>query len=273
MVGSELDLQKKLQRRSLTARKRQSIFVAQYVHTKYKHIYREAAQMFNQLNVLHPHQPNLTKSIEFRNWQRRINGLPPTSYFRKREAANNITYENIPEQTIDSCQDVRNHDDSEQSNDAIIQSCTSCQDVRNNDDSEQSNDAIIQSGTKKVMCLEIPLIDVSQIQPQDGTETDSHHQSEVHQEIVAEGEANRDNLAHIEPSILDNIPQETMDELISQLQDDPALTDIMNSFDVVMNVEVGNSTPKEQPEQDEFDLDIDLDIDDRLERELADILQ
>ena len=249
MAESQLELQKKLQRRGLTARKRQSIFVDAYVHTKYKHIYQEAAQMFNRLNALHPHQPNLTKSYEFRNWQREINGLPHVPPFRKRHAANNITYENIQLETIYPLQHVRNHDDNKLSNDTIIQSCG-----------------------KKVMRLEIPLLDVSQTRPLDTAETGSHHQSQVHEETINEGEANRDNLANLEPTILDNIPQETMNELISQLQDDPVLSDIMNGFDVAMNVEVGKSIPKEHPEQDDFDLDIALDIEDRLEMELADVL-
>ena len=266
---SELEQQKKQQRRSLMAKKRQSIFVAQYVHTKYIHIYREAAQMFNNLNALHPHQPNLTKSLEFRNWQRRINGLPEVTYYRQRNAANNITYESIPEETGSA----RNH---ELTNDAII--LPSCPKTTNTithenipeetiDATNVSNDAIIQICPKKVMCLEIPLINVSQNRP---SETGS--QSEVHEETVDEGEANRDNLGNIEPSILDAIPQESMDELISQLQEDPDLSAIMNSIDIAMNVEVGNSIPQENPEQDEFGLDIDIDVDDHFENELNDII-
>ena len=263
---SELELQKKLQRRSLTARKRQSIFVAQYVHVKYKHIYREAAQMFNQLNALYPHQPNLTKSFEFKNWERRINGLPQVTNHRQRDAANNITYESIPEETVDA---------TNVNNDAIIP--LSCPKPANTityesipeetiDATNVSNDAIIRSCPKKVMCLEIPLINVSQIRP---LETGS--QSEVQEETVDEGEANRDNLDNIEPSILDAVPQESIDEMISQLQEDPDLLTIMNSFDIGMEVVVGNSIPQENPEQDEFGLDIDIDVDDRLERHLEDL--
>ena len=50
-------------------RKRQALFIAEYVQTKYNDIYIEAAELYNKINVLYPKKPDLTKSLEFKNWK------------------------------------------------------------------------------------------------------------------------------------------------------------------------------------------------------------
>ena len=79
-------------------------------------------------------------------------------------------------------------------------------------------------------------------------------------------------MANVQPAVFDDLPRETVDELISQLQDDPSLAAIMHDFDddVCMNVEVGNFTEKGC--DNECNLEVDIDIDDILERELNNIL-
>ena len=235
--------------------------------------------MYNNLNALHPHQPNLTKSLEFKNWQRRINGLPEDTYYKERNPVNNITYHNIVVETDSARNDE--YDQSETTNTAtpenIPQENIHTTDLmatpenipqENIHTTDLTNDAIIQACPNKVMCLEIPLIKVPPKQPSEKTTL-----SEVHEEIIDQGQANRDNFDDIEPSVLDVIPPETMDEMIYQLQDTD-LAAIMNSMDIMMNVEVGSSTSHENPQHDEFGLDIDIDVEeeDPFENELNNII-
>ena len=90
------------------------------------------------------------------------------------------------------------------------------------------------------------------------------------EEVVDQGD--QGDLADVQPSIFDDLSKETIDELISQLRDDPNLETIMRDFDddVCMNVEVGKE--KGCDNEDDYDLDVDINIEDVLERELNNIL-
>ena len=243
MANREVIFQKKIQRRGLTARKRQASFVAEYVFVKYFDIYKEAAQLFNQLNALHPRRPDLRKSIEFKNWQRQIKGLPEIRDYKNRTMTNGIFYQDIP--------------------------------LNTNGDVLKDSD-IIQMCPKKVMQLNIPLLSIPQDKRQERGETTNHQESEefqqVNEEVIDEGDTNQDDLTEVQPSIFDDLPQETLDDMVSQLQNDPNLAAIMSDFDtdVCMNVQIDNST--EKGHDDENELDIELNIDDLLEKELNDII-
>ena len=255
MANREVIFHKKLQRRGLTAKKRQASFIAEYVFVKYFDIYKEAANLFNQLNAIHPRRPDLRKSIEFKNWQRQIKGLPEIREYKNRAMTKGIFYQDIPLNTND-------HQESEE-----------FQQV--NDDVLKDSD-IIQRCPQKVMQLNIPLLSIPQDKRQERGETTNHQESEefqqVNEEVIDEGDTNQDDLAEVQPSIFDDLSQETLDDMISQLQNDPNLAAIMRDFDtdVCMNVQIDNSA--EKGHDDENELDIDLDIDDLLEKELNDII-
>ena len=243
MANREVIFQKKLQRRGLTAKKRQASFVAEYVFVKYFDIYKEAAHLFNQLNAIHPRRPDLRKSIEFKNWQRQIKGLPEIRDYKNRVMTKGIFYQDIP--------------------------------LNTNDDVLKDSD-IIQRCPQKVMQLNIPLLSIPQDKRQEQGETTNHQEPEefqqVNEEVIDEGDTNQDDLAEVQPSIFDDLSQETLDDMVSQLQNDPSLAAIMRDFDtdVCMNVQIDNSAEKGHDDEDE--LDIDLNIDDLLEKELNDII-
>ena len=199
MDAIEQALIKKVKRRDLTARKRQSIFIAEYVNTKYFDIYKEAAQLFNQLNTKHPHRPDLRKSIEFKNWQRQVKGLPEVRDYKNREITRENHYRDIPLNTVN---DVFKPKD-------IIRQCP-----------------------LKVMQLEIPLIDIPKDKRHGEGET-NHQEPEQFEQAIEEvvDEGDQDDLANVQPAVFDDLPRETVDELISQLQDDPSLAAIMHDFD------------------------------------------
>ena len=60
---------KKRIRQANNSRKRQALFIAEYVQTKYNDIYIEAAELYNHINQIYPKKPDLTRSDEFRNWK------------------------------------------------------------------------------------------------------------------------------------------------------------------------------------------------------------
>ena len=69
MATKQINVYKKRIRQANNSRKRQALFIAEYVQTKYNEIYIEAAELYNQINVLYPKKPDLTRSDEFRNWK------------------------------------------------------------------------------------------------------------------------------------------------------------------------------------------------------------
>ena len=252
MADSERILHKKLQRRDNTSRKRQATFISEYVYVKYFTIYEEAAQAFNQLNAIHPRKPDLRTSMEFKNWKRQLKGQPKLRQHKKRDPTQNIFYEDIPSYRI----------------------------INNDDVYEDGNVTIdIQNIPKKVMQLKIPLLSFHVV---DEGETSNHQESgepnvdqiiqevidegdqesgepnvdQIIEEVINEGEANKDDLVAVQPSFFDDLSQETLDEMFSQLRSDPHLASIMDDFNLDMDLDIG----------------MDIEIDDRLEKELNDIL-
>ena len=74
------------------SRRRQSYFISDYVQAKYFHLYSEAAQFYNALNMIYPTKNDLRKTDEYKNWKRAING----ENLRKRRKQTQ-QYENINE--------------------------------------------------------------------------------------------------------------------------------------------------------------------------------
>ena len=76
MATNQINLYKKRIRQANNSRKRQGLFIAEYVKAKYNQIYMEAADLYNRINVLYPKKPDLTKSCEFKNWKLVQSGNP-----------------------------------------------------------------------------------------------------------------------------------------------------------------------------------------------------
>ena len=75
------------------SRRRQAYFISDYVQTKYFHLYTEAAQFYNALNMIYPTKNYLRKTDEYKNWKRAING----ENLRQRRKYNKQQYKNIDE--------------------------------------------------------------------------------------------------------------------------------------------------------------------------------
>ena len=280
MAENQANLRKKQQRRNNTSKKRQAVFVSEYVFVKYFAIYQEAAQLFNQINTVHPKKPDLRTSFEFKNWKRQQAGLPKLQPHKKRDPVMHTTYHDIS--VNQSHNDVQGVPEGDKNN--ILQ--------------------IIESLPKKAMQLRIPLLDEDDIGclipndndqvvyqvleegnnhqvpeegnnhqvPEEGNnhqvpeEGNNHQVSEGgnNDQVLEEGnndqvpeEGNEDEVHSIQPSLLADISQETMEELLAELQADPNLAAIMDDFETYFN-DIDH----------ELDIGMEVEIDDRLESEI-----
>ena len=195
MAGTQSKEYKNARREITKTLTRQGMFIAEYVQCKYKETYKEAANMYNQLNNRYPCKPDLRKTKEFRDWKNTMaeaGGQSPKhiprgkkkGYIYKRTAYWNITLDD--EQTKPS-----------HTSDKVAETSQT------------------SKPPDKVMCLNIPLLNASaytatqQVTVEEGDQTDMD----------------------MDPSILDGISQETLHKIIEELQADPNLRDIMNDIE------------------------------------------
>ena len=259
MAESELNLYKKLQRRDNRSKARQAIFISEYVFNKYFNIYHEAAQLFNQINVIHPKKPDLRRSIEFKNWKRELMGLPKIPERQKRNPDSYPCYQNISF-------DVQYVPEGVNDNAALAQT--------------------VRSVPKKTMQLRIPLMSppkTGKTSPQEGTTVNNH---EVLDEVLDEGgieslmpeegaTVNNNEVHDIEPSLCEDISPEMMEGLLAELRADPNIAAIMDDLETSLgDFNIDHSIDAEHPEIDHHGLELgmEVEIDDRLEKELDDTL-
>ena len=286
MAESELNLYKKEQRRDNRSRVRQAVFISEYVFCKYFSIYQEAGQLFNEINIIYPRKPDLRRSTEFRNWKRELQGLPKIPERQTRNPASYPIYHAISfNQPPNETQVVQYVPEGVNDNAALPQ--------------------IVQSVPKKVMQLIIPLMNppkTGKTSPQEGTAVNSDevldeggiepllpeegtavNSDEVLDEggieplLPEEGTAvNNDEVLDeggIEPLLFDDIPPETMEKLITELRADPYIAAIMDDFKAVDIDNSNGELDAEHPEIDQqLELGMEVEIDDRLEKELEDML-
>ena len=94
MADTKSNAYKNEKRNYYKALTREGTFICEYVQTKYKEIYHEAASMYNEINKIYPQKPNLRKTVEFRAWKNRIaaaNGEATTPIPRPKDYIYNRT--------------------------------------------------------------------------------------------------------------------------------------------------------------------------------------
>ena len=184
---------------------RQGMFIAEYIQSKYKDLYREAAMMYNELNTQYPKKPDLRKTQEFRIWKNKMakaNGESPVPVPREK----NYMYKRTTYWDIEL-------DDTETT------------------PAPKDQTPSITNG--RTMCLNIPLMDIP---------TSTHNS--FHQSIIEEGDqipppsVQPPTEQVIDPSILDGIPHETIEKIIQELRADPNLKDIMEDVEQEITTEI-----------------------------------
>ena len=286
MAESNLNLYKKLQRRENRSKARQAIFISEYVFTKYFDIYHEAAQLFNQINVIHPKKPDLRRSIEFKNWKRELRGQPKIPESKRRDPDSYPCYQSISfGQPPKEAHDVQYVPEGVNDNTALAQ--------------------IVRSLPKKTMQLRIPLISPPKTSPQEGATVNNDevleegatvnndevlgegatvNNDEVlgegatvnNDEVLGEGATvNNDEVLDIEPSLCEDISPEMMEGLLAELRADPNIAALMDDIEASFgDFNIDHSIDAEHPEIDQqgLELGMEVEIDDRLEKELEDTL-
>ena len=251
MAVSQTNAYKNQRRNEMKVLTRESIFVNEYVKTKYADIYAEAASLYNKINNRYPQKPDLRKSVEFREWKNSVavaKGQPRTYVPRPK---------------------------------AYKYSRTQYRDIRliTETSSKESN----QLNGSLTMCLNIPLMASPRIaggetvtqQPDQHTAPSTPQQTLI---VMQEGDQHtapstpqqpdepmqpstpQQTLSVTEqcdPSILDEIPPGTIEKIINELRNDPQLKDIMDDVE-------------QQIEEEVIGLEVDIpELDDLLGEELS----
>ena len=205
---------------------REGMFVSDYIYTKYKAIYREAATLYNEINVKNPRKPDLRKTIEYRCWKNTVaeaNNMPITPVPRqKKRTLIHMKHRNIPINTADlPVADLSTTD--------ISLTPPSPESPENPPENLLAD--IRLSGM--TMQLNIPLIPVPTPAPRIVQRPEEILTTACEEITLDEGE----QTGALDPTIFDEIPPETMDKIIAELQEDPNLKDIMTDIENTINVE------------------------------------
>ena len=237
MSRMQINEYKKARRNQSRVKVRESLFISEYLETKYYHIYMEAATMYNNINKKYPRKPDLRRTVEFRAWKNTTNPQAADHISQQRKGTyKRMGYEDIllthPKETHQPLQQL-------------------------------------------TMRLEIPLIPSSSStgQPpakEDQTVTIMHDNpppvdeispeitDEITDEILQEGDQApvQQDVPNIAPSLIEELSPQIIDKIIQDLRDDPEM------YDLMQNVE-------QQIEEELVDLEVDVpEIPDRLEEEL-----
>ena len=197
MSTSQSNAYKNQRREIHKALSRQGMFIAEYIQFKYKDLYREAGIMYNELNKQYPRKPDLRKTQEFRLWKNKMaeaNGESPSRVPREKKYHYKRT----------------NYWDIELDDTKTTPSRTN----------------------EKIMCLNIPLLDTSTYKPSRQTVINEGDQTaDIEQTPSQEDHQTADTDQTMDPSILDEIPEEVIHRIIQELRTDPNLRDVMNDID------------------------------------------
>ena len=217
------------------------MFIADYIKTKYSSLYAEAALMYNEINNIYPKKPDLRKTYEYRRWENDIarqNNMPIKPIPRQRPSIyNNTLYPNITIEVSAATTYSPPQIPIDLSNTEIVMSdepATTQNPIPRNPTSPAKQSPVRPGNkrtTKTVMQLNIPLIPTTMLKTtQQSVPSPTPSTCET---VVDEG----DQVNDLNPSVFDTIPDETIENLIQELRDDPDLSQIMNDIENDMNVE------------------------------------
>ena len=291
MSSQEKNALQRARRREKQSKIRQALVITDYVYAKYSAIYQEAAEYYNELNSLYPMKSDLTRCDEFKALKMIENGAPIRirKYNKVRHA--NIPLEQRfeipvqpleqPESSTSTVQPVELEQRFEipvqpleqpESSTSTVQSAeleqrfeipvqpleqpeSSTSTVQSVEQSESST-STVQPTVEKVMELKIPLLKTSVV-----TQTLQIHTEETIQEnpLTVAAEVTIQETPTFHPSLMDEIPQNVIDRIVSELREDPELKTIMTKIE-------------EDIEFEQLGMELDIPIDDRLENDLENLI-
>ena len=181
---------------------------------------------------MYPKKPDLRKSVEFKNWKLIESGMPKIRPHVPRDPTQQCVYEGI----------------------AIPQ--------------KETIQEIVASVPKKAFQLRIPLMNaqhISQLNNDGGQQASDEDQQASDQgidEVLDEGEQvgeKRYEVDDIQPSVFGDIPGEPVAEIMKQLREDDDIRTIMDDIDMEFDF-------------DGLDIGMEIELEDRLEKELEQIM-
>ena len=206
---------------------RESLFISDYVSVKYKAIHQEAAALYNKINAKNSRKYDLRKTIEYKCWKNTVaaaNNMPLTPVPReKKRTLIHREHRNIPLKTVDLPV-------------ADLSTADICLTPPPPPESPENSPENITTATQLLgmtMQLNIPLILAPTSAPTTQQRPENILTTAYEQITVDEGE----QTGALEPTIFDGIPQETVDEIIAELQRDSNLRDIITDMENTVNVE------------------------------------
>ena len=223
MAVSRTNAYKEEKRQYYKAAAREGMFVADFVKTKYPDIYGEAALLYNTINEIHPNKPNIRKTTEYRMWKNQM------------AEANNQPIHPIPRQRSQYIKRTEYPNISTGSN------TTGETDTENTPSPTSPKETNPLTGPKQFV-LEIPLMPKPKTQKsthetvptqssvEEGEQQETHVVEEGQQMetlVVEEGE----QLETLDPSLMDVVPPDVVERIISDLQRDPCLKEIMDDLE------------------------------------------
>ena len=197
MATGDKNTYKKQMRQVNTSKKRQALFISEYVMVKHFEIYEQAAMLYNKINAIHPKKPDLRKSIEFKNWKLVETGMPKIRPHIPRHPDQYAVHKGI-----------------------VIQQ-------------EEVSQEIVASVPKKTFQLQIPLLDPEQI-GQINNHLDIEQVIDEGQQTIDQGQQvdeESHDIDNIQPSDFGDIPEDIVDGIINQLREDPELSKLIDDVE------------------------------------------
>ena len=232
MSISQTNAYKKEKRNHMKSLAREALFISDYVSVKYKAIHQEAVTLYNKINTKNPRKYDLRKTVEYKYWKNTVaeaNNMPLTPIPREKKRTLILReHRNIPLNTVDlPVVDLSTSD---------ISPMPSPPGSPENPPENITTDTQLFGMT---MQLNIPLMPPPTAAPTTEQCPENILTTACEEVTLDEGEQTR----VLEPTIFDEIPQETMDKIIAELQQDPNLRDIITDMESTFNIE--ENTPDE----------------------------
>ena len=250
MAVSQTNAYKNKKRDYQRALTREALFVSSYIQSKHKSLYEEAARLYNEINKKYPQKPDLRRTIEFREWKNNVaveNNAPTIPVPRqKKYRYRRKIHRNIPIEIATA----------EMSNETPAESPRNQPSIEKQTADQQTDNRL----AGMTMRLSIPLMQIPAT-PKPAEHPEGILTAASNEIVMEEGE----QTDVFDPSTLDGISAETMDKIISELQADPHLKELMDDVQTSFEEEEEETNVEERL----LDLIIDLpELDNQLEEEL-----
>ena len=248
-------------RRERQSKSRQALLINDYVYTKYFHIYREAAEYYNQLNAIYPTKRDLRRCAEFKNWKRVTSGQTlETKSTDRRVQQHNLRYHVVfhPPISLDQSASPESSD----IDTALPESPELPDQQRLELTAADSTELPEQQLTvpkraessanpvgNKIMQLNIPLM-----KPTVVTETLQVVTQETlgnSLQVAAEEIIQDDTTLH--STLEEGLPQHIIDNIINELRADPELKRVMTEIDEFEQLGMDLDIPENDPFQEEIE--------------------